>query len=237
MTTYAFKPVLLDLLRKAQSEQNAFFQELPPAELQIVGEPDFWSAKDHVAHLTFWRRRLVQRLTAILQGQELPPDAQSYEQLNPIIFAEQRERPWSAIHAESEQVYAELLKLTEQLSDDELTLPGRFNWINEGEPLYIAFMGNCYEHTQEHLTQYYLDRHDLPRATQIREAWVERVMQSAAPEDLKGTVLYNLACFYALHGQLEKAATLLEKSLALAPRLKEWSLSDPDLDALHAQSA
>ena len=57
------------------------------------------------------------------------------------------------------------------------------------------------------------------------------------PEVLKGIVLYNLACFYATHTQLEKASATLQQSLLLAPHLKEWSLSDPDLVVLRHQSA
>jgi uncharacterized damage-inducible protein DinB len=48
-------------------------------------------------------------------------------------------------------------------------------------------------------------------------------------------VVYNMACFYATHGQLGKAAELLPEALRLAPQLKEWSMSDPDLAALHPQ--
>jgi len=48
-------------------------------------------------------------------------------------------------------------------------------------------------------------------------------------------VLYNLACFYATHGQLVKAAGTLPEALRLAPRLEEWSRSDPDLTALWRQ--
>jgi len=232
-----FKPILLDLLHQAQLDQDAFLRELDAAEYAAIGTPDLWSAKDHVAHMNFWRQRLVLKLTAIVQQQEVPPSDQSFEQLNPIVFEEQQQRPWPAIHAESEQVYAELIKLTGQLSEEDLTIANPFTWISEGEPLYTSFMGNCYEHAQEHLAQYYLDRHDLSRATHIREAWANRVIQAKVPEPMKGGILYNLACFYALHDQLEKAATALQQALTLAPRLKEWSLSDPDLVALRDQSA
>ena len=51
---------------------------------------------------------------------------------------------------------------------------------------------------------------------------------------MKGHILYNLACFYALHEQLEKAAFNLERALKLAPELKEWSLKDSDLRYLYA---
>jgi uncharacterized damage-inducible protein DinB len=46
---------------------------------------------------------------------------------------------------------------------------------------------------------------------------------------MRGIVLYNLACFYATHAQLEKAAVALPEALRLAPHLREWSKSDPDL--------
>ena len=60
-------------------------------------------------------------------------------------------------------------------------------------------------------------------------------MQAEVPEWVKGSFLYNLACFYTQQSQLEKAATLLQEALTLAPRLKERSQSDPDLAALRDQ--
>src|SRR5712692_12116136 len=82
MTKHSFKPILLDLLRQAQISQNAFFQELTPAELATIGTPEYWSAKDHVAHMTFWRQRLVLRLQAIIR--KVPqPKSENFEQLNP----------------------------------------------------------------------------------------------------------------------------------------------------------
>ena len=72
MTQYAFQPILHDLLRQAQIKQNAFFQELAPAELATIGAPEYWSAKDHVAHMTFWRQRLALRLQAIIRKEPQP---------------------------------------------------------------------------------------------------------------------------------------------------------------------
>ena len=72
MTHHPFKPLLLDLLRQAQSSQNAFFQQLPATELLMSGTPDFWSAKDHVAHMTFWRQRLALKLQSIIREERLP---------------------------------------------------------------------------------------------------------------------------------------------------------------------
>jgi tetratricopeptide (TPR) repeat protein len=236
MTDHPFKPVLLDLLRQAQISQNAFFQQLLAAELMTSGTPDFWSAKDHVAHMTFWRQRLTLRVQAIIRH-EPQPEATSFEQLNPLIFAEHRYRPWSAILSESDQAYTDLIACSEQLTEDDLTAWGRFDWVGDGMPLYTAYMGNCYEHTQNHLAQYFLDRNDLEHAREIYEVWARRVIEAQVPDALKGYMLYNLACFYATHTQLEKAGPALQQAFTLYPALTAFALTDPDLVALRPNSS
>lgn len=237
MTTQPFKTILLDLLRQGHLDEEAFLQELSETERAAIGTPEHWSAKDHLTHMLFWHQDLVLRLTAIVQHQEAPPREENEEELNSLVFEKHKLRPWSDIHVESERVYAELIALFEQLSEEDLTTSNRFTSISGERPLYTAFLGNCYEHDQEHLTQYYSDRHDLLRAIQIREKCANRILQAEMPEWVKGSFLYNLACFYAQQNQLEQAAARLQEALRRAPRLKERSLNDPDLVALRDQSA
>jgi hypothetical protein len=212
MTAHPFKTIVLDLLRAAHRDEEAFVQELGETERAAIGTPECWSAKDHVAHRTFWHQDLTLKLTAILQHQELPPSEEDEEQLNSTVFEKHRLRLWSILHAESERVYVELITLTEQLSEEDLTTSSRFTTISGERPLYTVFLGSCYEHDQEHLAQYYSDRHDPPRAIEIREKCVNRIMQAEVPEWVKGSFLYNLAGFYAQQNQLEKAAARLSGS-------------------------
>jgi hypothetical protein len=235
MTYQPFKPLLLDLLCQAQSSQNAFFQLLPAAELAISGTPDYWSAKDHVAHMTFWRQRLALRLQAIIE-KEPQPEVQDFEQMNPLIFEEQRYRSWSTILSESDQAYDHLIMLTAQLTEEDLTAWGRYDWVGDGMPLSTSFMGNCYEHTQIHLAQYLLERHENVRALEIYKVWSNRVVEAPVPETLKGYTLYNLACFYSTHDQLEKARPALQQAFILYPALRDFAQTDPDLFALHLQN-
>ena len=231
MSEHPFKPILLDLLHQAQAEQDTFLQELSTAEYETTGTPELWSAKDHMAHMTFWRKRLIAKLTAFLNKETLE-DA-DYEQLNPVIFEEQRYRSWADVLAESEQAFADLYTVVERLPEEALA---NVEALPDGEPpLYAIIFGSSYEHAREHFAQYYLDRCDLLRARSIYESWTNRVVKTEAPDEAKGQVLYNLACFYALDGQLEKASTTLQQALTLAPRLREWSRSDPDLIALRDQ--
>ena len=233
MTQHAFKPVLLDLLRHAQISQHTFIQELSPSERAALGTPELWTAKDHIAHMTFWRQRLVLRLQALL-GKTLQPPPENFGQLNPIIFEEQRTRSWSDILLESDHVYAELLVLTEQVTEEDLTSFHRFDWTPDREPLYTFFMGNCYEHTQQHLAQYFLDRHDPQHALDTYAVWASRVVEADVPNPLKGSIFYNLACFYAMHNQLEQARSTLQQAFTLSPTLKEFALTDPDLVAFRS---
>jgi tetratricopeptide (TPR) repeat protein len=151
---------------------------------------------------------------------------------NPIIFEQQRSRPWSDIIVESDLVYAELIALADQLSEEDLTAFNRFDWMRDGAPLYTSFMGNCYEHTQNHLAQYSVERDDLERALDTYEVWANRVLEAGVPETLQGYVLYNLACFYATHSRLEKASTHLQQAFTLYPATREFAWTDPDLVAL-----
>jgi hypothetical protein len=232
MTTQPFKTIVLDLLQQGHLDEEACLQELSETDRTAIGTWELWSAKDHMAHRIFWHQDLVLKLTTILQHQEVPPSEESEEQLNAKVFEEHKLRPFSEIHAESERVYAELITVTEQLSEEDLTASNRFTPISGGNPLYTAFLGSCYEHDQEHLAQYYLDHHDLARATQVRERCANRVIQAQVPEWVKGWFLYNLACFYAQQKELSKAADRLQEAVTHAPDLKERSDSDPDLAAV-----
>jgi tetratricopeptide (TPR) repeat protein len=231
MTDSPFKPLFLDLLRQSQSSQNVFFAQLPADELATAGTPDFWAAKDHVVHMSFYRRRLTARLQAILDhGPQ--PESLDFEQQNPIIFLENRDRPWPDILSESDEVYAELIGATEQLSEDDLTIADRFDWVPAGTPLYILYMGNSYEHAENHLAQYLLDRHDSERAIETYETWARRVTDSPFPDTLRGYIYYNLACFYATHDRIEQAGPALRQAFELYPDSREFATTDSDLDSL-----
>lgn len=236
MTTQPFKTIVLDLLQQGHHDEETFLQELSETERTTVGTWELWSIKDHVAHRTFWHQYLIQKLTAILQHHELPPSEDDEEQLNTMTFEKNKLLSWSDIHTESERVSAELITLIEYLSEEDLTTSNRFASITGGKQLYTAFLGSCYEHDQEHLAQYNLDHHALPRAIEIREKCANRILQAEVPAWVKGSFLYNLACFYAQQNLQEKAAARLQEALTLAPNLTERSKSDPDLSTLREQS-
>ncbi|MBO0784378.1 MAG: hypothetical protein J2P37_36710, partial [Ktedonobacteraceae bacterium] len=66
MTAQPFKTLVLDLLRQGHLDEEAFLQGLDETERTAIGTPELWSAKDHIAHRTFWHQDLVDKLTATL---------------------------------------------------------------------------------------------------------------------------------------------------------------------------
>jgi len=60
-------------------------------------------------------------------------------------------------------------------------------------------------------------------------AWAERAL-AIDPDD--GGVRYNVACLYAVEGELEQAITCLDEAFRRGFGNKEWILQDPDLDAI-----
>jgi hypothetical protein len=228
-----FKLVLLDLLREAHLEEDAFVRDLDATERAATGTPDHWSARDHIAHIAHWRARLALRLQAVLEHRS-QPDLEQWERVNPLVFEAHRHQPWPDVLGGAEQAYSGHVDCIARLTDEDLLTFGRFDWVPDDRPLHDLVMGASYEHAQQHLAQFHVDRGDLPRATQIQELWVARVMEAETPPEMRGLSLYNLACFQATHDQPEKAATTLERALAVFPgsRLADFAIADPDLTAL-----
>jgi hypothetical protein len=68
-----WKPRLLALLDAALADQQAFVDGLSDDARQANGSVDGWAAKDHIAHLTAWKRQSARLLAAAVAGDTPPP--------------------------------------------------------------------------------------------------------------------------------------------------------------------
>ena len=83
-----------------------------------------WNAKDHLAHLSWWRLRGAQTLDAARTGRELPPPTPEDDDVqNAIIYAEVRDRSAHDVKTDAHNSWEALRKAIEASSEDDLARP------------------------------------------------------------------------------------------------------------------
>src|SRR5260221_9286987 len=150
------RATLLRMLR----ENRAFFdQTVALVSDERMREPPregHWSGKDILAHVTTWERRLLGWLAAAARGastQIAGPGAtwDDMDRLNAVPYAATRDRTVEDITADSRRLFAQVLAQIEAFSDDDLSDPTRFPWLDR-QPLWRRIAaGPGYGHYQAHL--------------------------------------------------------------------------------------
>ena len=226
----AMKAKLLEAVAHGRADQQAFVEQLGDEERSADGTPELWSAKDHLAHMNFWRRESIARLEAATHG-EVPPNLDDFQPLNEATFEAERLTPWADLLAESERLFAAVGPALAPLSEEELTDPHRYAWRN-GEPLAWTVIGTFLEHPAEHYGQFYRERGNTARALARYQETVQVMRAFFGASEVYGNALYNLGCYYAQAGETDAAIDAVRQSLQLNPALVEWSRQDGDLDSL-----
>lgn len=226
------KETLLDLLQRARADQQALIDELTEAERDAIGTREHWSFKNTLSHIAAWVQHCADGLAAAQRGeqQQLSDDV---DRINADIFDATHDRSWPQVLADIDRAYDELIARMHEMSDDDLTDPDRFAW-RRGRSWARSIVGNIYWHLESHLALFRAGRGELARANQMQVAVTEALL---ALSDWRNVARYNLACFYALTGQKDKALVELRESLQINPDLIEWSKRDSDLDSLHDDPA
>lgn len=230
METTQLHAALLSLIERARTAQRAWIADLSDAERDTPGSPEQWSAKDVLAHITFWQEVACARLAAARDG-SAPPTFGDFQLVNERIFEERRARPWAQTIGDAEQANATLAEHVRALDAEALTNPQQFAWAN-GRALLPGIVSNGFWHPLEHVARFYVGRGEPARAADLLEQAVVQEPALGALPDERGKALYNLACFYATTGQPGRALPLLPEALRLQPDLVEWSKQDSDLDEL-----
>ncbi len=230
MDDTSHKSALIDLIQKTHVEQRAFWDGLGEAERSAQGTPNHWSPKDVAAHIIVWNDRLAAQLEAAARG-HTPEQFEDFEEANRQVFEANRERSWEDLLSYEEKVSPRLVAAVAGLSDEMLNDPERFEWTN-GRPLWWRVGFTVCFHALDHLSKLYLEWGDSHRA----QLFQERIVQDMGPLDdsdgWQGTVIYNLACFYALSDQPGPALERLRRAFELNSWLIDWSKEDSDLDSL-----
>ncbi|HKW60464.1 MAG TPA: DinB family protein [Candidatus Dormibacteraeota bacterium] len=209
------------------------------AELAALGvdapaDPDGrWSAKDHLAHLSWWRARNARLMDAVRTGGELPPSVQDDAQ-NAVIYTENRDRTVDEIKEDARASWGLLRAAVEACSEEDLARPHPYA---PGFELWATVPGNGHGHLGQHLMFLYLETRDEEKA-EAAQLWVRDLDTRAFPDPIdRANAAYNLACFYGRVGNADKALPLLRAGFDARPELIAHAREDPDLDRIRDHPA
>jgi tetratricopeptide (TPR) repeat protein len=235
MEDNSFKSRLLALVYRAHAQEHTMVDELSEAEREAMGTFKLWSAKDVIAHIAAWKHRQAIRLTAVQHG-EIPPAFDDVDEFNAYNFELHKLRTWNEVLADQQRSFSELADATDDFSEKDLLDTQSFELL-KNKPLWWGVAVNGYMHPLAHVANYYYERGNIEKANLLQETVAGELEQLDPSASRRGTVRYNLACYYATTGQVEKALPLLGEAFQLNPDLIEWSHHDSDLDGLRQEPA
>jgi hypothetical protein len=219
---------VIDDGRARESELAALVVDVP------ANADGRWNAKDHLAHVSWWRWRSTQTLNAVRTGGELPPVLPDDDDVqNAIIYAEVRDRPAGDVKADATESWTALRKAVEESSEEDLA---KQHPRQDGFQVWES-VPSAVGHAGTHVWSWLLDIGDEKRGMDVAR-WSAGVDGRffTTPEKLADS-RYNLACVYARLGKADEALPLLRESFAAKPELLVWARKDRDLDPIREELA
>lgn len=217
---------LIDSLRAAGSTERVVFAAVDPRDRDAPAPDGGWSAKDVRAHLSAWRRRQIERLAAVREQRDEPAlAATETDEINAIFHAERADWSWDEVGADAETSMTDLIAEVEVAAESTL----------EDARVSGAILGNGPEHTLAHLPPIAAWVGLGTRVDALAEEVEAIVDRGGWPPRSAAFARYNLACFNALGGRLDKARTLLRLALPDQEELRTLAPQDDDLIALREE--
>jgi hypothetical protein len=144
---------LADFLNEFQidkQEWDALQAQIPPERMTLPGAAGKWSVKDILAHVTWYEKEMVGLMQdRVLAGS--PLWEKPLNERNALIDQQNRGRSLEDVLKESQQVHAEVWRLAQQLSVDDLNDPSHFKDMPAEDQPWQYIVSNTYEHYRDHL--------------------------------------------------------------------------------------
>lgn len=222
---------LLGMLDFVYEYEIRFLATLTDEERMASGAADDWSPKDVLAHVSYWDIQDAKQLADPATYE--PPDYdEDFNVTNERYWHKFKDMGWDEIEAMLEQAHHELIAGLQGLDDDQLTDPERYEWTNN-RPLWQRFAVARFYHPMAHVGELFVRRGDIEEANAGQEKAADLQLALSDSDQWRGTVLYNLGCYYATSGQRELALKNVAAGLPLYDYLKELAPQDGDLESLH----
>lgn len=155
------KAELMREIERAWAAFAAVLDRWPETQLTSIRDPQGWTAKDHLIHLTYWERSAVFFLAGQPRQAALGVDEELYlngsdDEINAAIFQAHQALPWAEAVAQFRAVHQQLMSLLQPLTDADLQRRYRAYLPDEpadgdGPAAIDVVYGNSAGHLAEHL--------------------------------------------------------------------------------------
>ena len=214
---------LIDGLNAARATEREILDAIDPDDRDRAGVDGGWSAKDIQAHLGAWRRRQADRMAASREGREEPAlAATETDEVNAIFHAERARWSWDQVVTDADATTADLIA-------EIVAAPPA---LLEDPQVVGQIMGNGPEHTLAHMAPLADRVGARTRVIDLASRVESTIDGSEWPPRAAAFARYNLACFHALNGRLDRARELLRQALPDQEELRSFAPEDDDLVAL-----
>jgi hypothetical protein len=227
------KNELTDLLEKGYQVEKEFIAMLPDEERNADGTFERWTAKDSIAHNSYWRKHHAEDVLAVLAGETpIKPDD---DQINQGVYSRYKDQSWEEVDTLIETGLKRMGEALAALSEDDLQSDKFYPW-EQRQPLWREIVGNIYTHPIIHLSEWHIKRGNPARAAELYQEMTGQLTSLDDGPEWQGTIRYNNACSFSLLGDNETAISELREALKLNPGLTEWSKEDPDFEPIRDEA-
>ncbi|HLZ21435.1 MAG TPA: DinB family protein [Ktedonobacterales bacterium] len=145
---------LVGILQAERAKWNALLAQIGPDRMEEPGVEGTWSAKEIVAHLTWYEGRIVEGARQVMgTGTFTRPQGGltglGMDERNARIAEESRARSVSDVLAEADQVFGQVVSLVAAVPQDVLNDSHLLGLPNDLVP-WMAVANNSYAHYREH---------------------------------------------------------------------------------------
>jgi hypothetical protein len=227
---------LIALLDFSYDYQKRYLSTRTDDERSAGGTVDQWSPKDVLAHVAHWDVQAAKELVDPANYE--PPDYgdDHFNDTNARFWEMYAGAGWQDIEELVEQAHKELVSGVSGLNDEQLSGAQLYEWTR-GRPLWRRITSGSFYHPMAHLGELFAMRDEIEETNAMQEKAAAMQLDISDDDQWRGTVLYNLGCYYAVSGQKEMAMKYVAQSLPMYDYLKEWAPQDGDLATLHDDPA
>jgi len=226
------KKELIELLQMGYQVEKDFMVALSEEERNASGTFEHWTAKDNVAHNSYWRRRHADDVLEVLAGKS-PVEVED-DDVNEGVYAQYNDQSWDDVNTLLDASLEHMGDALAKVSEDDLQSDDFYPW--EHRPLWRELVGNMYTHPIIHISDWHIKKGNTTRAAEMYQEMTGQLVSLDNSPDWQGTIRYNNACSFSLLGDKETAISELREALKLNPALTEWSQQDPDFEPIRGES-